>query len=352
MKTDSNKLWPFSRGLALAAIPMILILSIVILVSIRYFVGWPGEEMNRWIVLLVAVMSFLPLLLVLLDFFARNRAVVDVRGFKIDFSKVDFNYTEIKRMPIGIADNMGVTGPIITDTAPMDIIAALDETIRSELVVINIGRGNNWWVTRLLALAAGAVRTGYPEAFVFVGVQENVPNNFLGWARHRDVLESILQDKEQYERRYQKSKIIAQQFAIYHDVDLKPDDLTLASEVMRYINDPKYDGYSEMVAEQILMDQIGHSYGYGDTGSLEDQPDRLTLGRLLDLFGHCLYRQSIDLNDSNANQIQSLIESRASYVGLVRQGVFDSMLKREDSEIMILKLLLDQSTQNYENIDQ
>jgi len=346
MIPDSNKLWPYSRGLALAAIPIILFLSVLIVSVIRNFIEWPAEGLDRWIILFIAIISLIPLLLVLLDFFASSRAVLDIKGVKIDFSKIDLGNPAVKRLPTGISANMGVKGPIISDTSPMDIIAALNETIKSELVVINLGRGESWWVTRLLALAAGAVRAGAPEVFVFIGEQENVPNHFLGWARNRDVLESILRNREQYDMRYQKSIRIAQQFNQFKFPDLMPPNLNLSNEIQRYINNEKYKNSGEHVAEQILMDQLGLNYGYDNYGSLEIPPDQLTSGRLLDLFGHCLYRKYIDLDHPAEKQIQTLIDYQASYVALVRQGIFDSMLKREDGEHLILKALFEQSLEN------
>jgi hypothetical protein len=343
MPDNSNKLWPFSRGLAIAAIPIILLLSVLIIIGIYEFFGWPEQEIHRWVILLVAVISFIPLILVLLDFFASSRAVLEVRGVKIDFSKIDIDNPKFKRYPIGIPDNIGVKGPIISDTAPMDILSALNETIQSELAVINLGRGDSWWVTRLLTLAAGATRVDGPEAFVFIGDRENTPNHFLGWAKPGDVLEAILRDKEQYKIRYQKSLRIAKQFELFKDPDLLPNGLILPGEVTRYSNDTRYSQSGENVAEQILMDQLALTYGYDNTGSLEDPPDRLTLGRLMELFGHCLYRQSIDLANHSEAQIRSLIDSKAPFLALVNQGVFDSMLKREDGEWLILKALLEQS---------
>jgi hypothetical protein len=333
MHDTTNKLWPYSRSLALAAIPIILLLSVLIISGFHLLFDWPDQDMNRWLIMLVAVISFI----------ASSKAVLDLRGIKIDFSNIVMANPEFKRQPIGIPDNIGVKGPIISDTAPMDILTALNESIKSDLVIINLGRGDSWWVTRLLVLVAGAVRAGAPEVFVFTGDQENTPNHFLGWAKHKDVLESILKDKEQYEIRYQKSVQIARQFNLFRDPDLLPAGINLSVEVSRYTNDYRYTQSGENAAEQILMDQLAFMHGYDNTGSMEEPPDRLTLGRLIELSGHCLYRQSIDLANHSENQIKSMIDSSAPYIALVRHGVFDSILSREDGERLILKALLEQS---------
>ena len=58
----------------------------------------------------------------------------------------------------------------------------------SPIIRVDIGGGDKWWASRLLVLAAGAVRTGLPGAIVFVGGNLD-PNVFLGWASPADTLE-------------------------------------------------------------------------------------------------------------------------------------------------------------------
>ena len=107
------------------------------------------------------------------------KLLLSYKDFKIDFSQIDLNRAELKRDSVGLPDNIGVAGPIITDTSPMDIIDALRQALRHEVVVIDLHEGNAWWVTRLLALAAGAVRAQAPKVFVFAGRLENQDHRFL-----------------------------------------------------------------------------------------------------------------------------------------------------------------------------
>ena len=94
------------------------------------------------------------------------------------------------------------------------------------------------------------------------------------------------------------------------------------------------------VSEQIAMDQL--VMRGGDFGSLEEPPDRLTVGRLNDLFGHCLYRTEIDLDWPKDKQIAKLLESNEPYVALVRNRRFESMLRREDGERLVARELYTQ----------
>ncbi|MBL7103300.1 MAG: hypothetical protein ISS18_03135 [Bacteroidales bacterium] len=341
MKKD-EKLWPYKKYVSFLLIPIIWIFFAVIFTLAKSFADWPHENSSNLIITIVIIISVIPLILVLLDFFASKGAVIDTKFGKIDFSKVNLNRPEIKQDSFKLDDNIGISGPIISDTAPMDIIKALEKAINSEIVVINIKDGNAWWVTRLLALSAGAVRAGSPNIFAFIGKKENIIDTFLGWGAPKDILKAILMDNQEYQNRYKKSINIAKQVIMYSDNQLLPQGMMLSNDVTRYTGDYNFTQLGDAVTEQIIMDQLAISYGY-NTGSLEDKPDRLTLNRLNTLFGHCLCTEHIDLSWTNEEQIDKLINSNTNYLALVWNGQYDSMLKRDDGERLILRELLKQS---------
>jgi hypothetical protein len=150
-----------------------------------------------------------------------------------------------------------------------------------------------------------------------------------------DVLDAILRAKPEYERRYQRAMRISAQVQMYGSNEFLPG-AALHQEVQRYTGNPAYTHLGSAVPEQILMDQLGR-IDLG--GSLEDPPDRLTIGRFSELFAHCVYRGLIDLAWPRDRQASALLESMAPYIGLVRAGRFESMLKREDGERLIAREL-------------
>jgi hypothetical protein len=181
MKKD-EKLWPCKTHISVLAIPVIWILFGVIFSLTQKYANWPAKDASNLIITIVVIVSVIPLILVLLDFFASKGAVIDTKLGKIDFSKINLDRSEIKRESFGLPDNIGISGPKVSDTAPMDIIKALKNGINYEVVVINIKDGNACWVTRLLALSAGAIRAGAPEILVFIGKKENTENTFPAWS--------------------------------------------------------------------------------------------------------------------------------------------------------------------------
>jgi hypothetical protein len=297
-------------------------------------------------VLLVAVaISFVPLLLLLLNYLGASRGTLDIKGVKIDFSQA-----EIHKIDIRIPDNIGQPGAIVVDSAPMRIVSALEEAKFNPIVRLDIRDGSAWWVTRLMALSAGAERAGSPQILVFVGIMENQPGAFLGWAFPSSILSALGNDTTPrgpqgvtYGGVYTKALRVAKQVAIFADPEqpqvppysvgswTTPDKL--APDVLRYLNHPNYKKLGEAALEQILMDQLA-LYG------LENPPDVLTLGRLNDLFGHCLYKAVVDLDSPREEQISMFVSSHVPYLATVRKHKYEGLIERAEVERTLLRNVL------------
>ncbi|HEY44898.1 MAG TPA: hypothetical protein G4O11_13035, partial [Anaerolineae bacterium] len=247
----------------------------------------------------------------------------------------------------GLPDNIGVEGELVTDSSAMQITKALEKATQNEIARIDIKEGNSWWVTRLLALSAGAVRAGTPKAIVFVGTRENIGGTFLGWGEPSAILKAILNDKKDYFTAYQRAQSIAKQVGVFAVVSdpLPPhvphikavEGVSLDFSVQRYATRDDYARLGDAAFEQILMDQLALYF--------EQTHDHLTLGRLQQLFEHCLYRDVINLESPPDQQMLSLLEPRGTYIALARNGRYEVLLKREAGERIILRQLFTQVLQ-------
>jgi hypothetical protein len=345
---DKTLLWPYGRTAAFLAIPIIWILLALFLTLLQRFTNWPDPESRMVVMYFTLVVSIIPLALVLLDFVAAHRAEVGIAGFKLVFKKIDFNQPLVRRESFRLPDNIGVPGAIISDSSPMIIVAALQQATANEIVRVDLNTGRSWWATRLLALSAGAVRAGSPEAFVFVGRKENLDGAFLGWATPSSILRALLADRDEYRVVYNRAKAIADQVIAFGDQTVTPLNITLNFEVSRYTATQDYTKLGEAVFEQILMEQLAKPQIFPNSSSslsLENPPDHLTLARFNELFEPYLYRNAIDLAWPNEKRILTLLDSEAPYVALIRDGRYEAMLQREAVERLILRELFSQSQQ-------
>jgi hypothetical protein len=346
MTTKREKLWPYKNQLAFLALPVIWACwFLVFVIGVRQG-AWKGEP-GGTMVIVVAAISILPLLLVVLDVLLVSGAVIDIKGVKLDFSKIQQGRPGgAGEVSVQLPANIGVPGAIITDSAAFSIAAALEMGSTDRIAVVNLKSGDAWWVTRLLVLCAGAVRTGSPEVLVFLGKKENVPDYFLGFGHPGDLLHALLKD-EQYRQRYEAAKTLTRQLQFYKDYrDIFGTIIpAVTGPVQRYvIFNPSYLDKGEEVSEQILLDQLGNAVFQTApgvfAGSLEQNPDRITINRLRDLFESCLYTDQIDLDAPDGKQIEQMMQARSGYVALVRNGVYASLLKKQDGEELILKELV------------
>ena len=182
MANSGKALWSYSAPAALGAAIALFAVGVLVLVMVRRASGWPSEAAIDWVVLILLIISLAPVGLKLLDFLAERRAVLGSKWFNLDLSRMDLmrvSTAETEAIPA----NLGITGAVVSDTAPMDIMEALRKASRQPFVVVDIGDGDDWWVTRLLAFSAGAIRRLAPEAIVFIGRRETARTSF--WAGQR-----------------------------------------------------------------------------------------------------------------------------------------------------------------------
>src|SRR5262249_30201879 len=89
---------------------------------------WPESGDLTTVTLIGMVIGLIPLFLSLIDYAAARRTVVE-----LPFAKIDFSRADIKRGSVELPDNIGRPGPIISDSAPMEIVAALEAATENQI---------------------------------------------------------------------------------------------------------------------------------------------------------------------------------------------------------------------------
>lgn len=335
MKAEVKSLWPYSTALAIAAIPVVWLLFGIAMALTHTYLSWPNAEFGKLVLYVAVIASVIPLTLVLLDFLSLRGAVIDIKGVKLAFSRMEI---ESRQESFRIPENIGEPAAVVSSSGPMKIMTALKQASGHESIRLDLKDGNAWWATRLLALSAGAVRAGTPKILIFTGMKERVSECFLGWAQCVDILKALLTDKPEYQERYLRASQIAKQVGAFSNATLRPSTLTPVFDVQRYLTEEVFE-LGDAAFEQILLDQLGSSLP-PFKGSLETPPDRITLGRFHALFEHCLCKTAIDLNWPTDRQMTTFWESESPYLALVRTGKYEGVLKRETAEHFMMRRLL------------
>jgi hypothetical protein len=297
--------------------------------------SWPDAETRPLMTYATLVVSVVPLVLVLLDFVAERRAVFGYKGFTVDFSKIDLTESHVRRDAVLLPDNIGQPGAIVTDSSPMEIVAVLGDVTRHEVARVDLGSGDSWWTTRLLALAAGAVRVGAPKALVFLGRRYNVESTFLAWLTPDAVLNALLDANPQYLEAYGEAQTATAQLVTYRRDPPMPPPLPIDG---RYLTDPRYTSLGPAAFEQILLDRLVLK-------GMEAEPERLTLARFQELFEPFAYRDAIDLEWPGDRRVAALLESSAEFVAVTRGGRYESIVQRSVADRLILRELVRQTQQ-------
>ena len=141
MVNPKNALWSYGTLPALGAAALTFLVEFLVLMAVRSATGWPSEATLDWVVLILVVASLTPVALRVLDFLAENRAVLGSKWFNLDLSRLDLAAGASRELEF-LPANLGLTGPVISDTSPMSIVDALQSATRQPFAVVDIGNGD------------------------------------------------------------------------------------------------------------------------------------------------------------------------------------------------------------------
>jgi hypothetical protein len=316
--------WPYSPEAAIASVLMLWVVLGGLAYLFNRYAGWPSGSSQNHVLYVATVVGLLPVALLILDAVARSGGAVDLRGFKIDFSR------SVVGSELQLAPNLGQAGPVVSDTAAGNIIEALRTSAEHDALRIDLDA--TWWLTRLLALSAGATRAGAPRAFVFVRAGADGRQAFVGWTRPKAVLDALLeQHPTEFREPYAHAQAITHQLAAFSPVAARPP-VPWTPLVARYLNDQRYNTLGLAALEHVLLDQLAPFETAGT-------PLELNFADLRSQLGDALVTDEIDLTEPAADQIGTLLQSSASFIALVRRGEYRALVRRDDAERDILRQL-------------
>lgn len=323
-KRGRQSFWPYSSQAAIASVVALWIVLGGLAYVFNRYVGWPTDSSQNHVFYVATVIGLLPLALVVLDAVARSGGTVDLRGFKVDFSR------SVVGSELQLAPNLGQPGPVVSDTAAGNIIEALRTSATHDALRIDLDA--TWWLTRLLALSAGATRAGSPRAFVFIREGANARQAFAGWAPPKAVLDALLEQRpNEFREPYAQAEAIAYQLATFGPLVTRPA-LPWPPVVLRYLGDDRYNTLGLAALEHVLLDLLAPLERTGT-------PPELNFAELRSQLGDTLVTEQLDLSDSAEDQIRALMQSSAPFIALVRAGEYRALVRRDDAERDLLRQL-------------
>jgi hypothetical protein len=115
MPESKDLLWPFDKRLAVLLAVVLPVPLLILFALLDHYSGWPGQASRTPLLFAAFGLSLIPLVLVVLDFAASRRAVVDIKGVRIDFSHVEIGVVNTAGRSSALPDNIGIAGTIPTD---------------------------------------------------------------------------------------------------------------------------------------------------------------------------------------------------------------------------------------------
>lgn len=347
------RFWPFSRQAALLATLVLLPTSIAVAIWLHRSGYLAGTRLSGWTLLGAILIGLSPLLLLVLS----GVGSVEAAGVKVAFAAVQevVLTTEAADSRTRLAQNLGQpAGVPVQDTAGDTIIQSLRDAVVDDVVVVDLKEGHAWWETRLLLLAAGAVRLGYPKAVAFTAAVPGKPRKFLGWASPGELLRRHLAMSKPLRDAYEKAQrdVLLWQLStsevegssgqrrlpwapagnarsyLAGGADLPPMGEAAPNNQVVFpwpSADPPYPPAvhtdDSFLPERLLLNWLA-------TVENPDERQVVTQTRLEELFSPVLHIESVDRDETEERWLTTIFGTTGDYFAVTADGQFNNLVPR------------------------
>lgn len=358
----SSRYWPFRRSTAFAWSLILVPACIGIVLWLDRLDGRGGFEISGWILLGAIVVGLVPVLLVVLGGVRSVEAV----GVKVAFAAVqDVVSSTTVDARSRLANNLGQPPGQVYDEKGDSIIALLSDAVGNDVVVVDLKEGKAWWETRLLLLAAGALRLGHPRAIVFTAAKPGRPQAFVGWAAPAGLLRRLLASDQQLRDAYDQAQRdamlwrlssrqapTAQRLLPWASAGKATEYLQPGSKLPQLGQPSTNENFVEFPwpspnAQGPLPphqddDFAAERFLLATFGPLETEDARRTVSemRVRDLFGSVLHTDAVDRDDSEQQWIATIVGSTDDYFAVTSGGQFVNLVPREAAVNAVLLTLV------------
>jgi hypothetical protein len=225
----------------------------------------------------------------------------------------------------------------------------LNEARANDIVRIDLGGGDNWWLTRLFALSYGATRTGAPKLFVFVGRDSGIDHAYLGWISPRDAVRLLRSQYEHLKLALDRAESIARYMTTVAPTvppalqpPIPPGNPALMPLMVPagiYATHDSFRNLGEETALRVLLDLLG-KYEANPGPQQQTGGERVTVSVLVNVFGPELRKQKVDVSWSDTRQLEAFFATTDEYIAILDQNRFVRIVPRSQLENDLLEQLL------------
>jgi hypothetical protein len=334
--------WPFGPRAAIAAVPLIATILLIVFGLSRLLADWPASRSDNLVLTGVVLLSLVPLLLLVIDLVASRGGAIEVRGVVLNFADQLQTHSELT-----IAANIGMPGAPVPDSGSEQILDTLRAAVANEIAVVDLEDGSAWWETRLVTLCAGAARLERPRVIVFVATEEGRQGRFQGWGEPEALLRTLLRVDRRYRESYDAAGAAAAQWALVQAytygqpvpvVGLPQPQPPAVSLAVRhpYFAFSNQGTRNELAQEQFLA---------ADLGEKAEPPEHgIDVVRLRQLFAPVLQCEHLENDWSSERRISAALATDAPYMAVTDSGRYLGLLSRTAVHNSVLQALVARET--------
>jgi hypothetical protein len=337
----SNRLWPYRRGAALLASLLLLVLLLLALVGLREANALPDDRISVWLLLGVVLVSLVPVFLSILDAVAGSGGTFEAPGgVRISFAAVEMA-AQVEVSRTNIAGNLGGTpGVSVADTGGTTILHTLRPVLGTDVAVLDLGEGQEWWQTRLLLLAAGATRLGHPRVLVFTATVSGRTKQFIGWASPSELLRVYLSNGHpQLQLAHRKAQADAARWALGEptgDAGQVALPWTVPGGPTPATMYPPGAPPPELIPEQFLLTRLAAL----EPPSAAPLPElAVTVPLLRRLFTAVLRQDAVQRSDPDERWRDAILDYTDDYLAVTEQGAYVTLVSRRAAINAVLRSL-------------
>jgi hypothetical protein len=327
----SLRLWPYRQGTALLVSILLLVVLFLALIGLRQANVLPSNRISGWLFLGTVLLALVPVFLTVLDLVVERGGTVEAPGgVKISFTAVEVSArVDVSRTTI--STNLGGTpGVSVADTGGATILQTLKPVLGSDVAVLELGEGQEWWQTRLLLLTAGAARLGYPRVLVFTASVSGRTKQFVAWATPEELLRVHLSNADpQMQAAYQKAQAQASQWALAEpgvgptgEPVVRGNPVTLPwGQGLTYQGAPP----PELIPEQFLLTALADLEPLGKYPMTDLA---VTVPLLRALFTAVLREDSVERGDPDERWLSAILGGTDDYLAITERGAYVTLVSR------------------------